>query len=137
MGVSNERSNDLPVCFLPRDGLLLFLVIALCVYVCVLGGGRSHVEDSAHPRLHTQTAAREEEIIRSGAGGHQVRTSDFTLFIFRVCRRVHFFLNFSVFSSRSIDHMTLLEGVIVLEEFCKELAAIAFVKYHAAASSSP
>ncbi|XP_059215667.1 protein FAM160B1 [Centropristis striata] len=37
----------------------------------------------------------------------------------------------------NIDHMTLLEGVIVLEEFCKELAAIAFVKYHAAASSSP
>lgn len=35
----------------------------------------------------------------------------------------------------SIDHMTLLEGVIVLEEFCKELAAIAFVKYHA--SSTP
>uniref|UniRef100_A0A8C8BPR9 Family with sequence similarity 160 member B1 n=2 Tax=Strigidae TaxID=30459 RepID=A0A8C8BPR9_9STRI len=34
-----------------------------------------------------------------------------------------------------IDHMTLLEGVIVLEEFCKELAAIAFVKYHA--SSTP
>ncbi|EGW11660.1 protein FAM160B1 isoform X1 [Cricetulus griseus] len=30
-----------------------------------------------------------------------------------------------------IDHVTLLEGVIVLEEFCKELAAIAFVKYHA------
>ncbi|KAJ8380005.1 hypothetical protein SKAU_G00007830 [Synaphobranchus kaupii] len=26
------------------------------------------------------------------------------------------------------DHMTLLKGVIVLEEFCKELAAIAFVK---------
>ncbi|KAF7669067.1 hypothetical protein LDENG_00245350 [Lucifuga dentata] len=37
----------------------------------------------------------------------------------------------------NIDHMTLLEGVIVLEEFCKELAAIAFVKYHAAAFSSP
>lgn len=37
----------------------------------------------------------------------------------------------------SIDHMSLLEGVIVLEEFCKELAAIAFVKYHAASSSSP
>ncbi|XP_061692456.1 protein FAM160B1 isoform X2 [Syngnathoides biaculeatus] len=37
----------------------------------------------------------------------------------------------------TIDHMTLLEGVIVLEEFCKELAAIAFVKYHATASSSP
>ncbi|OXB57762.1 hypothetical protein ASZ78_010331 [Callipepla squamata] len=34
-----------------------------------------------------------------------------------------------------IDHVTLLEGVIVLEEFCKELAAIAFVKYHA--SSTP
>ncbi|KAK7146414.1 hypothetical protein R3I93_013993 [Phoxinus phoxinus] len=26
------------------------------------------------------------------------------------------------------DHMTLLRGVIVLEEFCKELAAVAFVK---------
>ncbi|XP_068597117.1 FHF complex subunit HOOK interacting protein 2A [Brachionichthys hirsutus] len=37
----------------------------------------------------------------------------------------------------TIDHMALLEGVIVLEEFCKELAAIAFVKYHAASSSSP
>ncbi|XP_005995379.1 protein FAM160B1 isoform X2 [Latimeria chalumnae] len=33
-----------------------------------------------------------------------------------------------------VDHMTLLEGVIVLEEFCKELAAIAFVKYHASTS---
>ena len=28
----------------------------------------------------------------------------------------------------SVDHVTLLKGVIVLEEFCKELAAIAFVK---------
>uniref|UniRef100_A0A4W5JV24 FHF complex subunit HOOK interacting protein 2 n=1 Tax=Hucho hucho TaxID=62062 RepID=A0A4W5JV24_9TELE len=37
----------------------------------------------------------------------------------------------------NIDHMTLLEGVIVLEEFCKELAAIVFVKFHASASSSP
>ncbi|KAM3863359.1 FHF complex subunit HOOK interacting protein 2A [Diretmus argenteus] len=37
----------------------------------------------------------------------------------------------------NIDHVTLLEGVIVLEEFCKELAAIAFVKFHATASSSP
>uniref|UniRef100_A0A4W5LSM3 FHF complex subunit HOOK interacting protein 2 n=1 Tax=Hucho hucho TaxID=62062 RepID=A0A4W5LSM3_9TELE len=37
----------------------------------------------------------------------------------------------------NIDHMTLLEGVIVLEEFCKELAAIAFVKFHASASTSP
>uniref|UniRef100_A0A6Q2Z3V1 FHF complex subunit HOOK-interacting protein C-terminal domain-containing protein n=1 Tax=Esox lucius TaxID=8010 RepID=A0A6Q2Z3V1_ESOLU len=29
-----------------------------------------------------------------------------------------------------VDHVTLLQGVIVLEEFCKELAAIAFVKWH-------
>ncbi|XP_005992671.1 FHF complex subunit HOOK-interacting protein 2B [Latimeria chalumnae] len=28
-----------------------------------------------------------------------------------------------------IDHTTLLKGIIVLEEFCKELAAIAFVKH--------
>ncbi|XP_062940345.1 FHF complex subunit HOOK-interacting protein 2B isoform X2 [Cynocephalus volans] len=28
-----------------------------------------------------------------------------------------------------LDHQTLLEGVVVLEEFCKELAAIAFVKF--------
>ncbi|XP_054975205.1 FHF complex subunit HOOK interacting protein 2A [Sorex araneus] len=34
-----------------------------------------------------------------------------------------------------IDHITLLEGVIVLEEFCKELAAIAFVKYHSSSTS--
>uniref|UniRef100_A0A8C2EBE6 Family with sequence similarity 160 member B1 n=1 Tax=Cyprinus carpio TaxID=7962 RepID=A0A8C2EBE6_CYPCA len=37
----------------------------------------------------------------------------------------------------SVDHVTLLEGVIVLEEFCKELAAIAFVKFHASTSTSP
>ncbi|XP_024153193.1 protein FAM160B1 isoform X1 [Oryzias melastigma] len=37
----------------------------------------------------------------------------------------------------TVDHVTLLEGVIVLEEFCKELAAIAFVKFHAATASSP
>lgn len=37
----------------------------------------------------------------------------------------------------SVDHVTLLEGVIILEEFCKELAAIAFVKFHASASTSP
>jgi len=29
------------------------------------------------------------------------------------------------------DHRTFLEGTIVLEEFCKELASIAFVKHHA------
>lgn len=33
-----------------------------------------------------------------------------------------------------IDHLTLLEGVIVLEEFCKELAAVAFVKFHTASA---
>uniref|UniRef100_A0A3Q1CXP7 FHF complex subunit HOOK-interacting protein C-terminal domain-containing protein n=2 Tax=Amphiprion TaxID=80969 RepID=A0A3Q1CXP7_AMPOC len=27
-----------------------------------------------------------------------------------------------------LEHLTLLRGVVVLEEFCKELAAIAFVK---------
>ena len=27
-----------------------------------------------------------------------------------------------------LEHLTLLRGLIVLEEFCKELAAIAFVK---------
>ena len=29
----------------------------------------------------------------------------------------------------------MLEGVIVLEEFCKELAAITFVKHHAVANT--
>ncbi|XP_045843617.1 FHF complex subunit HOOK interacting protein 2B isoform X1 [Meles meles] len=28
-----------------------------------------------------------------------------------------------------LDHQTLLQGIVVLEEFCKELAAIAFVKF--------
>ncbi|XP_011670555.2 protein FAM160B1 isoform X2 [Strongylocentrotus purpuratus] len=32
----------------------------------------------------------------------------------------------------SLPYIDLLEGVIVLEEFCKELAAVAFVKFHAA-----
>ncbi|KAM3867581.1 FHF complex subunit HOOK-interacting protein 2B [Diretmus argenteus] len=31
-------------------------------------------------------------------------------------------------SNTGLEHLTLLRGVIVLEEFCKELAAIAFVK---------
>ncbi|XP_033119394.1 protein FAM160B1-like isoform X2 [Anneissia japonica] len=31
---------------------------------------------------------------------------------------------------QSLPHIDLLEAVIVLEEFCKELAAIAFVKHH-------
>lgn len=31
--------------------------------------------------------------------------------------------------SLRLDHQTLLQGVVVLEEFCKELAAIAFVKF--------
>ncbi|XP_042372485.1 FHF complex subunit HOOK interacting protein 2B-like, partial [Plectropomus leopardus] len=30
--------------------------------------------------------------------------------------------------STGLEHLTLLRGLIVLEEFCKELAAIAFVK---------
>jgi len=33
-------------------------------------------------------------------------------------------------SMTSDNHKTFLEGAIVLEEFCKELAAIAFVKHH-------
>nr|XP_033805953.1 protein FAM160B2 isoform X2 [Geotrypetes seraphini] len=32
-------------------------------------------------------------------------------------------------SEELIDHLTLLKGVVVLEEFCKELAAVAFVKF--------
>jgi len=31
----------------------------------------------------------------------------------------------------SSSDVTLLAGVIVLEEFCKELAAIAFIKHYA------
>lgn len=31
--------------------------------------------------------------------------------------------------SLRLDHQTFLQGVVVLEEFCKELAAIAFVKF--------
>uniref|UniRef100_F6SVI8 Protein FAM160B1 n=1 Tax=Ciona intestinalis TaxID=7719 RepID=F6SVI8_CIOIN len=39
-----------------------------------------------------------------------------------------------VVTNNDIDtHKTFLEGTIVLEEFCKELAAIAFVKHHAVA----
>uniref|UniRef100_H2YX74 FHF complex subunit HOOK-interacting protein C-terminal domain-containing protein n=1 Tax=Ciona savignyi TaxID=51511 RepID=H2YX74_CIOSA len=39
-----------------------------------------------------------------------------------------------VVSNNDLDaHKTFLEGTIVLEEFCKELAAIAFVKHHAVA----
>ncbi|XP_064602232.1 FHF complex subunit HOOK interacting protein 2A-like isoform X2 [Liolophura sinensis] len=36
----------------------------------------------------------------------------------------------------SSEDSSLLEGVIVLEEFCKELAAIAFVKHHASISAT-
>ncbi|XP_078522486.1 FHF complex subunit HOOK-interacting protein 2B [Lissotriton helveticus] len=32
-------------------------------------------------------------------------------------------------SEEQTDHMILLKGVVVLEEFCKELAAVAFVKF--------
>lgn len=38
----------------------------------------------------------------------------------------------SLLLSLSLPYIDLLEGVIVLEEFCKELAAVAFVKFHAA-----
>ncbi|KAI8492717.1 hypothetical protein Bbelb_293140 [Branchiostoma belcheri] len=38
--------------------------------------------------------------------------------------------------AENVDHRTLLEGAIVLEEFCKELAAIAFVKHHATSSQN-
>lgn len=31
-----------------------------------------------------------------------------------------------------LDGQSQLEAIIVLEEFCKELSAIAFVKHHAA-----
>lgn len=43
--------------------------------VCVSGGWRSDDEDSAYSRLHTQTAAGEEEAFRDGARGHHVRVS--------------------------------------------------------------
>ncbi|XP_069070080.1 FHF complex subunit HOOK-interacting protein 2B isoform X2 [Pleurodeles waltl] len=33
------------------------------------------------------------------------------------------------FPEEQTDHMILLKGVVVLEEFCKELAAVAFVKF--------
>lgn len=99
----------------------------------VSGGGRSDAEDSSHPRLHTQTAACEEEVTGPGTRGHHVRTSHLVAFLLNVFTFAEMVLVFSL----SIDHTTLLEGVIVLEEFCKELAAIAFVKHHAAASSSP
>ncbi|XP_063753972.1 FHF complex subunit HOOK-interacting protein 2B-like isoform X2 [Eleginops maclovinus] len=36
-----------------------------------------------------------------------------------------------------LEHLTLLKGIIVLEEFCKELAAIAFVKLPLESSDSP
>jgi len=36
-----------------------------------------------------------------------------------------------VFVCGSSSDVTLLAGIIVLEEFCKELAAIAFVKHYA------
>lgn len=45
----------------------------MCVCVCVTGGRRSHDEDSADSRFHSQTPAREEKTFRFGAGGHNVR----------------------------------------------------------------
>lgn len=105
-----------------------------CEFVVETGGWRSHDEDSADTRFHSQTAAREEKTFRFGAGGHNVRVSSVFLSPLSWCFEVTFHLGVC---RCSIDHMTLLEGVIVLEEFCKELAAIAFVKYHTASSPSP
>lgn len=45
------------------------------VFVCVIGGWRSHDEDSAYTRFHTQTAARKEKTSRFGAREHHVRVS--------------------------------------------------------------
>uniref|UniRef100_A0A8B9HRJ9 FHF complex subunit HOOK-interacting protein C-terminal domain-containing protein n=1 Tax=Astyanax mexicanus TaxID=7994 RepID=A0A8B9HRJ9_ASTMX len=60
----------------------------------------------------------------------------FSVIVRVMCTKLLNFLFFPPYPI-SIDHVTLLEGVIVLEEFCKELAAIAFVKFHASASTSP
>jgi hypothetical protein len=38
-------------------------------------------------------------------------------------------------SLSSVEHGDLLSGAIVLEEFCKEIAAIAFVKAQASAAA--
>jgi hypothetical protein len=38
--------------------------------------------------------------------------------------------NMLVYLLREEENNSLLESAVVLEEFCKELAAIAFVKYH-------
>ncbi|XP_074838110.1 FHF complex subunit HOOK-interacting protein 2B isoform X2 [Carettochelys insculpta] len=40
-------------------------------------------------------------------------------------------------SEEQTDHLTLFQGVVVLEEFCKELAAIAFVKFPPLALRDP
>lgn len=41
----------------------------------------------------------------------------------------HAIVPYLLLSLHRLDHQTLLQGVVVLEEFCKELAAIAFVKF--------
>lgn len=41
-----------------------------------------------------------------------------------------FFSIFCNFSESYVEHDHLFESLVALEEFCKELAAIAFVKYH-------
>lgn len=40
------------------------------------------------------------------------------------------YLNFQSCSESNEEHDHLFESLVALEEFCKELAAIAFVKYH-------
>jgi hypothetical protein len=37
---------------------------------------------------------------------------------------------FSLFSATYLEDERLLEAIVVLDEFCKELAAISLVKYH-------
>ncbi|XP_069473837.1 FHF complex subunit HOOK-interacting protein 2B isoform X1 [Ambystoma mexicanum] len=52
------------------------------------------------------------------------RVSQFTTKLLLVRRQL-----MGILPEEQTDHMILLKGVVVLEEFCKELAAIAFVKF--------
>lgn len=45
------------------------------------------------------------------------------------------FILFSLYSESYEEYDHLFESLVALEEFCKELAAIAFVKYHHATES--
>lgn len=54
-------------------------IFVIFVFACVTGGWRSHDEDSAYIRFHTQTAARKEKTARFGARGHHVRVSSVSM----------------------------------------------------------